>query len=165
MPSATAILARFLGTVILTSSEIDKFAEVDKLLTLVKKYPIICPFKHLDRWRRGVTQINMRRSSLPRFNDLAHMLVNYYLAFGKIDRSERIALMRCNRLCVNCLGKRHVQYYGFQVTEDVRRPYVEQVKNYIENGYAREIPVDSIRVDTVWSLPDHGFKHKPYSKI
>ena len=56
-------------------------------------------------------------------------------------------------------------YYGFQVTDDLGRPYVEQVKNYSENGYAREIPVDSIRADTVWSLPVHAFKHKPYSKI
>jgi len=40
-------------------------------------------------------------------------------------------------------------YYGFEVTEDLRRPYVEQVKNYIENVYAREVPVDSIRTDIV----------------
>jgi len=36
MPSATAILAGFLGNVMLTLSEIDQFAEVDKLSTLVK---------------------------------------------------------------------------------------------------------------------------------
>ena len=36
MRSTTVILAVFLGTVMLTLSEIDQFAEVDRLSTLVK---------------------------------------------------------------------------------------------------------------------------------
>ena len=47
----------------------------------------------------------------------------------------------------------------------LRRSYVDTVQSYIENGYAREVPVESIPGDVVWYLPHHAVKHPRKGKV
>ena len=52
-----------------------------------------------------------------------------------------------------------------QRDQDLRRSYVETVQNYIENGCAREVPVESIPGDVVWCLSHHAVKHPRKGKV
>ena len=52
-----------------------------------------------------------------------------------------------------------------QRDQDLRRSYVETVQNYIENDYAREVPVESIPCDVVWYLLHNAVKHPRKGKV